>query len=164
MDYRIVKIILIPLILFLSGRSLMASQACYNTTQEKKNIQLVKNMFQQVIANHDLSKMPVYFSKKSLFYYNNSKISYAQNFRIHKKLYKTLPKIGYHFDEIFSSGQRVFVRYTFDAIVKHKVVGKFRSLLLLTINHNKITSMHEIYIPYKPYSKPKPNQDITKLS
>lgn len=164
MTYKKKITTLTTLIFFSMVSPLIASKPCPNNIQETKNIQLVKNMFKEVIANHDLSKMPVYFSKKSLFYYNNSKISYAQNFRIHKKLYKTLPKIGYHFDEILSSGQRVFVRYTFDAIVKHKVVGKFRSLLLLTINHNKITSMHEIYIPYKPYRKPKPNQDITKTS
>ncbi|MCP4476307.1 MAG: ester cyclase [Gammaproteobacteria bacterium] len=147
--------------LVLIGQSAFASGE--NSLQERSNIKLVESMFKNVIAKHDLSKMTVYFSRHAIFINNNFKMDLQRDIEIHHKIYKVVPKITYHFDDVIAKGDKVVLRYTFGSEKNGKPTKAFRSIMIAQIKNNKIVQIWEIYIPYKDYMTPNEKTDLTAI-
>jgi len=153
------KILLILSLFFINIPSYAADN---ESATESANVTLVKDLFKNVIGNLDSKKMTEYFADDAVQYVNNQAISLKQDMKIHSDIYKETKKIEYHFDDIFSSGDKVVARLRFNHIDDKGKDHWFRELFIIQIKNHKVQTMWDLFVPLEPYKTINPKINVLK--
>lgn len=133
------------------------------TKQETKNIATIKHMYRDVLVKHNVDNMRRYFSPTAQIYNNNFKTTVENDIKIHHKIYKEIPELVYHFQDVIASNNKVIIRYWFGSKIKGKITKDYRSIVIFQLKNNKINHMWEVFIPYKAFMTPIATTDLTAL-
>ena len=126
------------------------------------NIDVLKNMFTNMVVKKDISDMPKYYTSDFELYSNGKTMNYKQYYLGHKSIYKTSIQYQIAYDEntFVKNNNKVAVRMFITTKMPHSKANKIEVILIAQFRKHKISKLWELTYPnwsklksFKSFSK-----------
>lgn len=113
------------------------------------NLQQLSAMFKQMVVAKSIQQMPRYYTPDFILYSNGQRMSYAEFYKMHAKIYKTPIQYHCHIDKstVVSQGNKIAVRMQIEYRVPPSAWHRIEVILIAHYKSGKIQRLWEVTSP-----------------